>query len=128
MAHLASRQPLRQGRALGRLLFIVGLWRQRGLQRGALFVDRRNITVHRLVEERALLCVHALADAVELQALELRQLEGEFVDLGVAPGDLVRIAPAAGQQGAGQLAQLFDAKLVKLLRVELRDVDHRPPV
>lgn len=50
MSHLAPWQPLRQGRALGLLLFVIRLGRQRGLQRGQLFVDRGDVTVHGLVK------------------------------------------------------------------------------
>ena len=50
--------------------------------------------------------VELLALGAVLQPFELRNLEGELVDLGVTPADLVRVATAALEQLAGQITQL----------------------
>lgn len=56
--------------------------------------------------------IELLTDAVELQALELGQLDGELVDLGVPPCDLVGIASRASEQQAGEFTQCSASSLV----------------
>lgn len=123
VVHVSTRQPLGQGCALGLLALRIafGLSRQRGLQGGQLLVDGGDVAVHRLVEQHALLAAHLLAAAVELQALELGELEGEFVDLCVTPDDLMILA---FQQLQGKRSQLLDIEFIELVAVNLRDVDH----
>ena len=48
----------------------------------------RGIGGHGLVEQGALLRVEPLALDAELDAFELGEIEGELVDLGIAPLDL----------------------------------------
>lgn len=126
---LAPRQCRGQRRAPGRLLRFVGLRRKHGLEFGQLLVDRRDVGVDRLVEQQPLLGAHPLTGTVELQPPQLRQLEGEFADLGVAPGDLLGVATSAIEQGLREFAQLLDIEFIELVRIEVREVDrHRRPV
>ena len=125
MVPIHARQPCRQRAALGVLLLAVfWLRRQRGLQRCELLFDGGDVAVHRFFEQRALLGAELLALGAVLQPLELRDLEGELVDLGVAPADLVGVATAALEQLAHQLTQLIDAQLVELVGIDLRHVEH----
>jgi hypothetical protein len=54
-------------------------------------LQRRDVGIHRLVEQRPLLGAQLLALLAELQALQLRHLEGQLLQLGIAPIDLVAV-------------------------------------
>ena len=82
--------------------------------------DRGDVGLHRLLEQRALLGVDPLAARAELQALELRDLEGQLVDLGVAPDQLLRVAVGALDQLGSERTQLLGVQCVELGGVDLR--------
>ena len=69
-----------------------------GHQLGQLRFQRGEVRIDRLVEERLLRSVELLALLAELYPAQLRHLEGELLDLGVTPLDLVTIVHLAVQE------------------------------
>lgn len=63
-----------------------------------LYVQCDEVGIDRLVEEAFLLGDELLALLAELHAAQLRHLEGQLLDLGVAPLDLVTVVRLAVQE------------------------------
>ena len=80
------------------------------------------------VEQGLLLRVELLALDAELRAPQLRHLEAQLVDLGVAPVDLAGVTLDAGQQRGGQFAKLDLAQRLELGGVDLRCIEHERSV
>jgi hypothetical protein len=62
------------------------------LQRGELRFEVGLVLQERVLEHLPLLGRHRLALGAELPALQARELEGELLDLRVAPGDVAVLA------------------------------------
>ena len=120
---LDARQLLRQRRALGLGLFLVA-GRCRRLQVFELGLQRRNVRVHRLVEQRLLLRIELLAPGAELHAPQVRDLIGQLLEFGIAPIDLMRVTLDTSEQPGGQLTQLALAQGGQLFGSDLRSVEH----
>ncbi len=93
-----TRQMSRQRGALGPLGRGLGGLALGGHQLGQLRIQRGEVSIDRLVEERLLLGVELLALLAELHAAQLRYLEGQLLDPGVAPLDLVAVIGPALQE------------------------------
>ena len=82
LAARATRGRLELGLRLG----------QRSLQRGELRFEVGFVLQQRVLEHLPLIGRHGLALGAELPALQARQLEGDFLDLRVAVGDVAVLA------------------------------------
>jgi hypothetical protein len=82
LAARATRSYLGLGRRLG----------QSGLQRGELRLEVGLVLQERVLEHLSLIGRHGLALGAVLPALQARQLEGDLLDLRVAPGDVTVLA------------------------------------
>ncbi len=80
VARLDGRQVGRQCAALGRLARRRDRCGRRAAQRLQLALDRRDVRGHALVEQRALVRIHALGLRRELHAAQARDLVGQHLD------------------------------------------------
>jgi len=82
LAARATRRCLGQGLRLGQL----------GLQRGELSLEVGFVLQQRVLEHLPLIGRHRFALGAVLPALQTRQLEGDLLDLRIAPGDVAVLA------------------------------------
>ena len=87
MGDIDARQVCRQRRAT-RLLLVLGLGRWAELLQ--LFFKGSQVGIECLLQKAGLRRIELLAALAEAQALVLRELVGELVDLGGLEGDLAR--------------------------------------
>ena len=119
-----ARQVGRQRRALGAALRLSGLLRVEQLLE--LGFDGRDVGVDCLVEQRPLFSVELLALLTELDALQLRHLEGELVQLGVAPVDLAPCMLQLLHQARAQCTQARGFEAGQFGSADQRSIKHWP--
>ena len=100
-----------------------------------LFLNGGDVGINAIVDQTGLSGIELLAALAELGSSELSNLIGEFVDLGLAVGDLPitlgNLLVAAGDscdQSSGQRAQLLRVQFLDLLCIDHWHAVCRPAV
>jgi len=136
-----ARQVGWQGLALGLaagLLVWCGAANGYGLQRGELRLQAGLVGGARLIEQRTLLGVHGFGLGTELPGLQPGELEGDALDLRVAPFDGLRLRVDAlalladvfalladvGQHLLGRSSQCTGAQTAQVLGFEVAHIEH----
>jgi hypothetical protein len=135
------RQCLALGLAALLVLGCSAAWgavRGAALQGGELSFQARLVGGEGLLEDLALLGVHALGLGTEPPGLELGELEGDALDLGVPPldalglrvdplvqrVDVLGLLPDVGQHLHGQSRQFVRAQTLQIFGFELLRIEH----